>query len=50
MTKANNLRETENLQEHLQRVIYLLHEHRLAESLAHAQADARPEIRGRMAG
>ncbi|MEO5654595.1 MAG: magnesium transporter, partial [Nitrosospira sp.] len=38
MTKANNLRETENLQEHLQRVIYLLHEHKLAESLAHAQA------------
>jgi magnesium transporter len=40
MTKANNLRETENLQEHLQRVVYLLHEHRLAASLAHAQAPA----------
>jgi magnesium transporter len=38
MTKANNLRETENLQEHLQRVTYLLQEHRRAESLAHAQA------------
>ncbi|MCC2681547.1 MAG: magnesium transporter [Nitrosospira multiformis] len=30
---ANNLRETENLQEHLQRVIQLLYEHKLAEGL-----------------
>ncbi|HEX7235288.1 MAG TPA: magnesium transporter, partial [Nitrosospira sp.] len=30
---ANNLRETENLQEHLQRVVQLLYEHKLAEGL-----------------
>jgi len=34
MTKANKLRETENLQEHLQRVIYILSERKLAEELA----------------
>ena len=34
MTKANNLRETENLQEHLRHVVYLLSQHKLAEELA----------------
>ena len=40
MTKANKLRETENLQEHLQRIIHLLHEHKLAEEPLHAAARA----------
>jgi len=35
MTKANKLRETENLQEHLQRIIHLLRERELAEERMH---------------
>jgi magnesium transporter len=34
MTKANKLREAENLQEHLQRVLYLLSQRKLAQELA----------------
>ena len=37
MTKANNLRETENLQEHLQRVIHLLYQHKMVEGLVPTQ-------------
>jgi magnesium transporter len=44
MTKANNLRETENLQENLQRLIHLLHKHKLVESLVHAQQVPRQEL------
>ena len=44
MSKANNLRETENLQEHLQRVIYLLYEHKLAEGLIYPSAMPRQEV------
>lgn len=44
MTKANNLRETENLQENLQRLIHLLHKHKLVESLVHTQQVPRQEL------
>src|SRR5688500_2432137 len=44
MSKANNLRETENLQEHLQRVIYLLYEHKLAEGLIYPSTMPRQEV------
>ncbi|SFN60676.1 magnesium transporter [Nitrosospira briensis] len=37
MTKANNLRETEHLQEHLQRVIHLLYQHKMVEGLVPTQ-------------
>jgi magnesium transporter len=37
MTKANIRRETENLQEHLQRVIHLLYQHKLVEGLVPTQ-------------
>ncbi|MEO6823681.1 MAG: magnesium transporter [Nitrosospira sp.] len=44
MTKANNLRETANLQENLQRLIHLLHKHRLVEGLVHTQQMPRQEL------
>lgn len=44
MSKPNNLRETENLQEHLQRVIYLLYEHKLAEGLIYPSNMPRQEV------
>ncbi|HJT51392.1 MAG TPA: magnesium transporter [Nitrosospira sp.] len=44
MAKASYLRETENLQEHLQRVIYLLYEHKLAEGLIDPQTQPRQEL------
>ncbi|MBA4142765.1 MAG: magnesium transporter [Nitrosospira sp.] len=44
MTKANNLRETENVQEHLQRVARLLHKHKLVEGLVHTQNMPRQEL------
>ena len=44
MTKANNLRETENLQENLQRLIHLLHKHKLVEGLVHTQQMPRQEL------
>jgi magnesium transporter len=44
MAKASNLRETENLQEHLQQVIYLLYEHKLAEGLIDPQTEPRQEL------
>ena len=44
MTKANNLRETENLQENLQRMIHLLHKHKLVEGLVHTQQMPRQEL------
>ncbi|SEP02103.1 magnesium transporter [Nitrosovibrio sp. Nv6] len=37
MTKSSNRRETENLQEHLQRVIHLLYQHKLVEGLVQTQ-------------
>ena len=42
MAKANNIRETENVQEHLQRFICLLGEHELAEEL-HTCSACRPD-------
>jgi magnesium transporter len=44
MTTANNLRETANLQENLQRLIHLLHKHRLVEGLVHTQQMPRQEL------
>ncbi len=44
MTKANNLRETESLQENLQRLIHLLHKHKLVEGLVHTQHMPRQEL------
>src|SRR4051795_4708782 len=47
MTNANKLREAENLQEHLQRVVYLLSQRKLAEELAKhipEQQDGRAEL------
>ncbi len=44
MTKANNLRETENLQENLQRLTHLLHKHKLVEGLVHTQKVPRQEL------
>src|SRR5688500_4578330 len=44
MTKTTHLRETENLQEKLQRVIHLMHEHKLAETLVQSQAIPRQEF------
>src|SRR5690606_1624547 len=44
MTNTTDLRETENLQEKLQRVIFLLHEHKLAETLVQSQAIPRQEF------
>lgn len=44
MTKTTHLRETENLQEKLERVIFLLHEHKLAETLVQSQAIPRQEF------
>ena len=47
MTKASKLRETENLQEHLRHVVYLLSQLKLAEELAKyipEQQDERAEV------
>ncbi len=44
MTEANNYRETENLQAHLQKVIYLLHKQKLVEGLVHMQEMPRHEL------
>jgi magnesium transporter len=44
MTTANNLKETANLQENLQRLIHLLHKHRLVEGLVHTQQMPRQEL------
>ncbi|SCY37253.1 magnesium transporter [Nitrosospira sp. Nl5] len=43
MTKANNARETESLQENLQRLIHLLHQYKLVEGLVHTQQVPRQE-------
>lgn len=44
MTEANNHRETENLQAHLQKVIHLLHKQKLVEGLVHMQEMPRHEL------
>ena len=44
MTEANNYKETENLQAHLQKVIYLLHKQKLVEGLVHMQEMPRHEL------
>ncbi|MBA2658999.1 MAG: magnesium transporter [Nitrosospira sp.] len=44
MTKANNVRETKNLQENLQRLIHLLHKQQLVASLVHTQQMPRQEL------
>lgn len=44
MTEANNYRETENLQAHLQKVIHLLHKQKLVEGLVHMQEMPRQEL------
>ena len=44
MTKANHLRETDNVQEHLQRVLHLLHKHKLVEGLVHTQQMPRHDL------
>ncbi|MEO7320733.1 MAG: magnesium transporter [Nitrosospira sp.] len=44
MTKANNVRETKNLQENLQRLIHLLHKQQLVASLVHTQKMPRQEL------
>ncbi len=44
MTEANNHRETENLQTHLQKVIHLLHKQKLVEGLVHMQEMPRHEL------
>ena len=44
MTKANTLRETEDLQENLRRLTHLLHKHKLVEGLVHTQQMPRQEL------
>ncbi|MEP6604921.1 MAG: magnesium transporter [Nitrosospira sp.] len=44
MTKANNVRETKNLQENLQRLIHLLHKQKLVAGLVHTQQMPRQEL------
>ena len=44
MTETNNHKETENLQEHLQRVIHLLRKHKLVEGLVHMQEMPRHDL------
>jgi len=44
MTEVNNHKETENLQEHLQRVIHLLRKHKLVEGLVHMQEMPRHQL------
>lgn len=44
MTKANNVRETKNLQENLQRLIHLLHKQQLVAGLVHTQQMPRQEL------
>jgi len=44
MTKANNPRESENLQDHTKRVVNLLHKHKLVEGLVHTQQMPRQEL------
>jgi magnesium transporter len=44
MTKANHLRETDNVQEHLHRVLHLLHKHKLVEGLVHTQQMPRHDL------
>ncbi len=44
MTKANNVRETKNLQENLQRLSHLLHKQKLVEGLVHTQQMPRQEL------
>jgi magnesium transporter len=44
MTKANNPRESENLQDHTRRVVNLLHKHKLVEGLVHTQQMPRQEL------
>jgi len=44
MTEANNYRETEDLQAHLQKVIHLLHKQKLVEGLVHMQEMPRHEL------
>lgn len=44
MTKANHLRETDNVQEYLQRVLHLLHKHKLVEGLVHTQQMPRHDL------
>ena len=44
MTKANNPRESEDLQDHTRRVVNLLHKHKLVEGLVHTQQMPRQEL------
>ncbi|MDN5836200.1 MAG: magnesium transporter, partial [Nitrosospira sp.] len=44
MTKANNLREPDSLQETLQRLNHLLHKHKLVKGLVHTQQMPRQEL------
>lgn len=44
MIKANNVRETKNLQENLQRLIHLLHKQKLVAGLVHTQQMPRQEL------
>ncbi|KIO50333.1 magnesium transporter [Nitrosospira sp. NpAV] len=44
MSKANNLRETEDLQENLRRLTHLLRKHKLVEGLVHTQQMPRQEL------